>query len=251
VYLRVDELEPFEVQPKVSDVIKRLGGTTEQWAVQFDALSEVRRLARFAPSALTVAGSLNTVVERTAGLAMSLRSAVAKNALRCLGELFIAFGPKLDVDLPLALGACIRRAADTNRFISEEADQALAGICDVATEERLFNSLAEHAKHKAASQRAKAVWGIAMLAQRLGGNGGHTFSHLANLVANHVSDASPDVRLCARAAAAALVAGEYGRALPEAILAAVPAGVDLSSFDARDKEAVRSLQRNVNTGPLR
>merc|ERR1711966_450031 len=112
------------------------------------AIDEVRRIAFFAPKTLlpstggnSSSGKLREVVECIIALAESLRSAIAKNALRCLAELYLSYGSRLDSELEAALTSCLRRAADTNSFISDEAQQSLREICGTATESRLLVQL--------------------------------------------------------------------------------------------------------------
>jgi len=150
----------------------------------------------------------------------------------------------------------LKRSVDTNRFIADEADLTLIEICNAASEGKLVGVLIELANHKIASIRAKSVWGLAALAQRLGrrkeefvsrqaSQMQHAMAKLIEAVGRAVEDANPDVRLSARIAAAALVAwdlGGRGGSLPLGVLAVVPPGLDLASFDACDRDALRQLK---------
>lgn len=255
MYLRRDELQPLGKPLEASDsVVAQLDN--EDWAVQFRALDKVRRLVCFAPGVLASSGQLQPAVERTLVHVQSLRSALAKNALRCLGELFVAYGAGLDASLHSAVANSLKRSVDTNRFIADEADQTLIEICYAASEGKLVGVLVEFSSHKIASMRAKSVWALAVVAQRLGRRKEETVSRQASqmqhvmgklieAVGRTVEDANPDVRLSARIAAAALVAwdlGGRGGSLPISVLAVVPPGLDLGSFDACDRDAMRQFK---------
>merc|ERR1719265_1780206 len=102
------------------------------------AMEDVRRLAKFAPNRLVGVGRaaeggarLRKVVSSVATLADSLRSALAKLALRVIGELLSTYGNSryLDLELEGCLQVTVKRAIDTNTFIQEEADATLRTIC--------------------------------------------------------------------------------------------------------------------------
>jgi hypothetical protein len=64
-------------------------------------------------------------------LSDSLRSSLSKNALILIGEMATAFGAKkLDPMVASMLPLLLKKAADTNAFISEEASKSLALVCD-------------------------------------------------------------------------------------------------------------------------
>jgi len=244
-YLSYDELTPFTSLPdeaQISKVFEHLG-TSIGWAEQFKAIDDTRRLARFEPRLLASGGRLRKIVALIAQLVESLRSALAKNALRCISELFATFGPRLDHEIDLSLPAILRRAADTNSFISDEAEAALREVCRSATEAKLVAPVLAGASHRKAEIRAHAVWCVAMLVQRSlqrGEAGQRELRTLSDAAVKYLSDANADVRYSARMVAM-VIAGRNVllNELPgEAKLkAAVPAGVDTASFDAFDPDA--------------
>lgn len=243
-YLRRDELQPFPSPPTqrtVGEVVARLKNK-EEWSVQFAALDDLRRLAAFAPAVLLApGGSIGPVLDHALELCESPRSALARNGLRCLGELFVAAGHLLDAKLEGVIFPALRRAADTNHFIAEEADQALCEVCHAAGVGRLIGALTSAAAHKSPGIRSKAIWCLAMVAQRLGRKSSscREMPALMQIVTKAVADASPDVRSAASAAAIALVVGDPG--LMGRFASALPEGIDLASFDACDRRAIMRL----------
>lgn len=122
-YLLRIELKRFDLPPcekTAVSVLARLNAPSSDWEAHFGALNDVRCLFVFAPSLLLVDRRLQTTLERILLFAESARSSLAKNALRCLGDLFNAHGRRLERFLDDCLTSCVRRAADMNHFISDE-----------------------------------------------------------------------------------------------------------------------------------
>ena len=72
----------------------------------------------------------------------NLRSQVSKNACMALQVLFQELPTKdLDPNIDLVLGALIKKATDTNQFVSEQAEKALIMVCHACNESKVFNSL--------------------------------------------------------------------------------------------------------------
>jgi len=109
-----------------------MGG--DDWSLQFGAIDDARRIARFAPRVLASSSQIRKVVGSIASLVESLRSSLAKNALRCMGELFAALGKRMDQYLDAFLPVVLKRGADTNVFISDEAEATLREVCQHASE---------------------------------------------------------------------------------------------------------------------
>lgn len=59
----------------------------------------------------------------------SLRSSLTKNILMCVGDLFRFLKRCMEPYLEKVMKALLKKAGDTNSFISEEADLAIEAIC--------------------------------------------------------------------------------------------------------------------------
>jgi len=173
-YLAREDLHPLapaqEGEDFLSDVLRRLS-SSDDWSLQFGAIDDARRLARFAPRVLVSSGQTRKLVGSIASLVESLRSSLAKNALRCMGELFAALGKKMDQCLDAFLPVVLKRAADTNVFISEEAGATLREICWHAGDAKALAPALAAATNRQPKIRIQAVSCLAMLAQRLRGKG--------------------------------------------------------------------------------
>lgn len=240
-YLSHDELLPFEeVKPSerwVIALVKRL--SSEDWSEQFGAIDDVRRLACFCPT-LLAGDSLRKIVGAIAELTESLRSAPAKNALRCLGELFASFGRHMNLEVDVCFSAVLKRSADTNVFISAEAEITMCEVCRSAPEKPLMPLVLAAATNRQAGIRKSGVWCLAMLAQRRCA-ARRDAKAIAEVAEKALGDANVDVRRVARLAATVFAASGNDGALVAKLVAAALPGVDLSTFDAFDIAQVHHL----------
>jgi len=257
-YLSWEELGPFSSNPDdrwVNDLMSRLGASTA-WSEQFEAINDARRLARYAPRALESSGHFKRLVGLVAALADSLRSALAKNAIRCIGEFFAPFGKRMDAEINVCLPVIFRRGVDTNVFIASEAETALCEMFRTASEPKLLSVVLASLAHRRHEIRAKAVWCLAMLAQRLGLRGpGHAdLRVIAEATEKALGDANADVRTYARVGAIALSAacGDEFEDLPSAakLSAALIAGIDPAAFDAFDPDLVHQCGELSRLHPI-
>jgi len=243
-YLSRAELPGFDSPPHESTVLTVMAGLggSGDWSDQFGAIDDARRLVRHAPSVLIGSGHLKKLVGLIIGLVDSLRSALAKNALLCASELFVTFGKRLDPEIEVCLPVILRRAADTNAFISEAANGTMRDVCRHATEAKLMTPVLAAVTHRRAEIRSRATWCLAMLTQRSlqtaakGGKGGDV-RLLIEAAGKAISDANPEVRQFARVLASVLAGG--------GVLDDGPAGSKLRNAalpgltDAFDVESVR------------
>jgi len=249
-YLTQEELQPFARDPEdrfIGDVLRRLGGS--EWSEQFTAIDDARRLVHYAPKSLALGGHLRKTAALITTLIDSLRSALAKNALRCMGEMFATFGKRMDPEIELTLPVVMKRASDTNGFIADEAEGTLREVCKVATEAKLLPSLMTAVANRQPRFRERSIWCVAMFVQRLRlrGPGSHGREHeqlrsAAEAINKALGDANADVRQSARVAAITIMAC-CGTMLDECMIgpriaSAVIPGVDPFEFDVFDADAV-------------
>ena len=89
----------------------------QDWPEIFGTLNLVRSLAVHHAARLAASGALHSVVAAVLRLVDNLRSAVAKNAMLALGELYRYSGPgALDVEAPKAIDAFIKVACNMLHF---------------------------------------------------------------------------------------------------------------------------------------
>jgi hypothetical protein len=124
-------IEPLTNPSK--DIKAALKGFGEKhWEAQFNASSTVRRALRHHQSEITTS-TLNSIMEKLSLASDSLRSQVAKNALLALTDLF-SYRPYLqngqigDAEITQSYSKLLKKAADTNQFLSIEASAALSNL---------------------------------------------------------------------------------------------------------------------------
>jgi len=211
VLLEFEELPPLD-QPLpdrwIEDVFRRLGPTAD-WFSQFEALTDLRRIARFAPQMLHGPNALRPIVSNVIEILESLRSAVARAALVCLHDLLVAYRKHMDAELHIVVPACLRKAVDPNSILAEEADRTLQAMCRSVSEARgLAAILAFMADTRAKNPRARAKL-TSCLSQLISRIGPRIFRNtdvdrLTQLLAKLLADAASAVRQLAKEATDAL-----------------------------------------------
>lgn len=82
------------------------------------------------------------IIKELVKLVDSLRSQLAKNAILTLIAMYENLSNKdMDPSVDQILPSLLKKAADTNVFIAETADKALASVCTYSSEHKVFASL--------------------------------------------------------------------------------------------------------------
>jgi len=211
LYLDCEELPPFDKAPTerwLEDVLRRLNASSD-WISQFEGLTDLRRAARYTPQLVTNSGSLRQAVACVSTLVESLRSSVAKGALICFHDLFLAFRKQMDGEIDRAAPLLLMKAVDANGFLSEEAERTLLAMCQSVSEAKCLTTILTLAianRTKNQQLRAKCAWCLIMLIQRLGARifRNPDVDRLIQLLSKMLVDASGEVRNLAKLAASAL-----------------------------------------------
>jgi len=165
-YTATSELQKCANPSKVMRAtLKDLGSSSTEWAKQFEALNNVRRLARFHRD--TLKPQLHSVVLRMVDCIESLRSQIAKNGLLCARDTFEYLGIAMDSEIETLAPHLLKRATDTNTFVAQEADAALRSMTSRCSPIRVLAVFESLRKHKSAPIRTKAASGVEMLARSI------------------------------------------------------------------------------------
>lgn len=132
--------------PQLASSPSRLPGGGDLTAVRArgrSAGAATLRLPLASPTGAVTAATSTPLVLLTPLLACadSLRSAVARHALMGVVDIWAAAGRLLDSELDAALALLLRRASDTNAFLSDAALGALDAVVAHAGEARLLSAL--------------------------------------------------------------------------------------------------------------
>ena len=116
---------------------------SSDWSKTFEGCNIIKRGALFHKQLFAHPSSMTAQIFKDIVKAVeSLRSQVAKNACLTLCTMFSELQPR-DVDnhIETVMPIVIKRATDTNAFISESAEKCLIAICNNCTETRVFAAL--------------------------------------------------------------------------------------------------------------
>ncbi|KAF0698838.1 Aste57867_10562 [Aphanomyces stellatus] len=148
-YLSTSDLEAFPLtglpaKPMLAKCIQHISAS--DWEKNFEGLTDLRRVAVHAPD--VVAAQLAVVVKEVTKQINNLRSSVAKNAMLTIDTLCVTLTRKMDVEMDEAMPLLLKRAADTNAFLSEAAVQTLDAAVQNCSAGKLFLVLLPHATNK-------------------------------------------------------------------------------------------------------
>jgi len=185
----------------------------------------------------------------------SLRSSVAKGALICLHDMFHAYRNQLDPEFDRCTSACLRKTVDTNDFLSEEADRTLSSMCQLVSEAKglsVVMSLASDSKQKNPKVRAKCVWCLRIIIDRLGPsvalNG--DVDKLVQLLAKLLSESPGEVRSMARKAFVAMQSSVAHEEFERLLGRALGSAEALKIRQALGATPLRRGDEKAETGPL-
>ena len=186
-----------------------------EWYELFEALDVVRAVAVHHPAALrggSGGGSsggggggsgegLHEVTLAVLRQVDNLRSAIAKNALMTVGDMCAGVRGGMDPELGGVVPALLKRAADTNGFLTESAEAALAALTAHATPSRLLNALFHAAASKLPTVRGRAARAVegccaAVGSARLGQF--REMPRLLTVVSRFMDEAQPETRAAGR-----------------------------------------------------
>ena len=150
--LRTEELRTLPALPPdatMKSVLDQL--RSDDWSAHFDAINLLRRHVAWLDEGNSDGGlgsNLHSINLLLITYADSLRSALAKNAVVCFRELFFTLGHKMKADLDLIVPVLIKKAGESNGFICDEANKALAAMVQSVSESRAIAALLGSASHR-------------------------------------------------------------------------------------------------------
>jgi hypothetical protein len=143
-----------------------------EWNKQFEGCTTIKRIAVFHPELLAASHPLTSaVMKELTKVVDSLRSQLAKNAILTITTIFERLSSRADLDahLETVIPTLLKRATDTNIFISEPADKALIIVCSVGGETRVLSCLLSvQASVKSNVMKAKVCMCFNVLIDKLG-----------------------------------------------------------------------------------
>lgn len=163
-----EALTPVDAPERaLHDALEAMRG--QDWRRHFDALTTVRACTVYHPHAL--AAQLHAVTSALVKSVGNLRSVLAKHAIVAIGDVVAHAQRKADPCLGEPVGllaALVRRAADANHFLAEEAERVLLVCVDSCSAPKVLAVMTVQAAHKSERHRAKSAKVLHALVSKLG-----------------------------------------------------------------------------------
>jgi hypothetical protein len=205
-YLTTEEIEPSTNPCKdLNRVI--VGLEKDDWPEIFHTLTCLRRLGLHHPNVVHSSGSLHSIVVGVLRQVDNLRSAVAKNAILTVGDLFQGIGQRMDAEVPNTITSLLKRCGDTSNFLNDVADNAIMQVNDNVTPSRCLSSLLTGTSHKNAIVRGKVASFISYLLTRKATElkGSKEIDELKSRLSRMLGDSTPEARSSTRGVIRALL----------------------------------------------
>lgn len=141
---------------------------SSDWSKQFDACNTLKRALMYHKNIFETQTAFATQLFKDIVKPVdSLRSQLSKNACMALSTSFCELAPRdTDAHIEGVMPVLLKRATDTNNFISQEADRTLIAICNNCTETRVFTALQAQTL-KSAAYKEKICVCYTVLIERL------------------------------------------------------------------------------------
>lgn len=102
----------------------------------------IKRLCSFHRETIQQQGAAKELIKGVVKHTDSMRSQLAKNSCMTLQAIYSQLPQKeLDSVVDIVLTSLLKKATDTNHFVSEQADKALAMVCHSCNESKVFTCL--------------------------------------------------------------------------------------------------------------
>jgi len=156
-----EELSPLDdPESTLKTAMATLGKTNADWNHHFDAVTLVRRVVVH-NSEQIVNAKLKNVIMAVLDQVDNLRSLVSRNAITCMGDIFVKLGKLVDAELDYVLPRLLKKYGESNKFYEEETDRALKQLIANTNSAKSLSVLILNASHKNVLVRSKVALFIA------------------------------------------------------------------------------------------
>ena len=200
----LEYLDAADIKPSVNptkDLVKAMSGLeTQDWPEIFYTLNTVRQLAIHHNALLTQGGTLHSFVQGVLRQADNLRSAVAKNAILALGDLFEGLEKAMDSEVPLILALLLKKCGDTSIFLIESAERAVHKMIDHVSATRSLAGLLVGTENRNPNLRGRVAGFLHSLVLQRAGElcGARELESLKIRLGKLISDHTPEARASGR-----------------------------------------------------
>ena len=130
----------------------------------------------------------------------NLRSAVAKNAILTINDLFLGLNTVMDGEVLTIVSSVVKRCGDSSNFLGEVAENAILQMIDSVNSLRALHALLSNCEHRNSSIRGKVVGFMLVLLMRKGLElrGSCEFDTLRMKLSKLLGDSTPEARAGSR-----------------------------------------------------
>lgn len=157
-----DELTPLNA-PKAAIQGAMTQMAASDWVDQRQGVDMLRRIVKFHPE--VILDNTRDIWPLLIPLVDNLRSYLARLAIRCLNEMFESIGPDMGPAVKLIAPMLLKKFAESNAFIKDEADQAIVSMIEHAPPTKTLDALLNVSADKAAVVRAQVAECLSIFVQ--------------------------------------------------------------------------------------
>ncbi|PVD25713.1 hypothetical protein C0Q70_13373 [Pomacea canaliculata] len=198
----VAEWKPFS-DPEASLRAAQKKLESDDWEQKTEGLDMIRRLSHFHPDVFGPQ-QLHPAILAVVHEVKNLRSQVSRLAITCLGEMFTSLKKNMDPDLDIVVRQLLAKAGESNNFIRDDVERALAGMVEGVTSQRALLALINGGTtHKNSVVRRTTAQFLTEVVEKMGS--GKILSGIKDVtdrilptVAQFVVDGSPETRYYGR-----------------------------------------------------
>ena len=204
-YLAHEDLLPMKLP---HESFQRAMNTSENWEHQFQTINTLRRLTKHHPEVFFSRVTLHNVLMDVIRWADSLRSSLAKNSLILLEEMCRSLRKSMDNECSDLIKILLKKAIDTNVFISQQARVTLERLLESLSEQKVLPFLLVHAQNaKNPLIRAKLAFCFGRLFKKAKEGIGkmRDIEKVFQILAEYTVDAAAEVRTATKEALDLLV----------------------------------------------
>ncbi|XP_078590503.1 TOG array regulator of axonemal microtubules protein 1-like isoform X6 [Branchiostoma floridae x Branchiostoma japonicum] len=160
------DLKPFNSpEAALQDAFRLVND--ENWEVKCEGISHIRRLAIFHPK--VVNSRLHDAILAVLTEVKNLRSSVARAAIACLGDMFTYLKKNMDQDIDQTTQVLLHKNGESNGFIREDVDKAMAALAmNVSPQRALTALIAAGRDHRNVAVRKCTAQYLVTIVERMG-----------------------------------------------------------------------------------
>ena len=221
------------------------------WEKQFKACNTIKDFSSEHPKFFSSSdASFSEIMNELSKLCNSLRTQLSRNALGTFAIIFDNLGKKVDGIMGDVIPMLLKKAADTNAFIAEEAEKALVRACENCSETKIITAALSLSKVKVNGVKEKILVAINTIIEKLADRV-KTFKEkdrMISFMASSMNEAALEVRNAAKSGFLIMKAILPDRDFEKLIMRSTSEKDYAKVVDFLDRESTQSDKFNITNG---